>query len=61
MPFVPALTNDPPRCLIRANQGAIMTDFIAELTDRLTRYCAIDSQSDADSPTSPSTAIQLDM
>lgn len=36
-------------------------DFTAELTDRLTRYCAIDSQSDADSPTSPSTAIQLDM
>lgn len=38
-----------------------MTDFIAELTDRLTRYCAIDSQSDGDSPSSPSTAIQLDM
>lgn len=38
-----------------------MTDFIAELTDRLTRYCAIDSQSDADSAASPSTAIQLDM
>jgi tripeptide aminopeptidase len=38
-----------------------MTEFVAELTDRLTRYCAIDSQSDAASPTSPSTAIQLDM
>jgi len=38
-----------------------MTDFTAELTDRLIRYCAIDSQSDADSPSSPSTAIQLDM
>ncbi|WP_127104670.1 peptidase T [Pararhodobacter zhoushanensis] len=38
-----------------------MTDFTAELTDRLTRYCAIDSQSDSDSPTSPSTEIQLDM
>lgn len=35
--------------------------FEAELTDRLVRYCAIDSQSDADSPSSPSTAIQLDM
>ena len=38
-----------------------MTDFTDELTTRLTRYCAIDSQSDADSPSSPSTAIQLDM
>ena len=38
-----------------------MTDFTEELTARLTRYCAIDSQSDADSPSSPSTAIQLDM
>jgi len=38
-----------------------MTDIIAELTDRLTRYCAIDSQSDADSPSKPSTGIQLDM
>ncbi|MEZ5887605.1 MAG: peptidase T [Paracoccaceae bacterium] len=37
------------------------TQFDAELEDRLTRYCAIDSQSDDDSPTSPSTAIQLDM
>jgi tripeptide aminopeptidase len=32
-----------------------------ELTDRLVRYCAIDSQSDADSPAQPSTAIQLNM
>lgn len=41
-----------------------MTDtpnFTEELTDRLVRYCAIDSQSDADSPTSPSTEIQFDM
>jgi len=36
-------------------------DFTAELQDRLVRYCAIDSQSDADSPSSPSTAIQLDV
>ena len=32
-----------------------------ELIDRLVRYCAIDSQSDADSPAQPSTAIQLNM
>lgn len=38
-----------------------MRDFAPELTERLVRYCAIDSQSDADSPSSPSTAIQLDM
>lgn len=38
-----------------------MTDFTAELTERLVRYCAIDSQSDADNASSPSTAIQLDM
>lgn len=38
-----------------------MSDFTAELTERLVRYCAIDSQSDADSASSPSTAIQLDM
>ncbi len=37
------------------------TDFNAELEARLIRYCKIDSQSDADSPSSPSTAIQLDM
>lgn len=36
-------------------------DLLAELQSRLIRYCAIDSQSDEDSPTSPSTAIQLDM
>jgi tripeptide aminopeptidase len=35
-----------------------MSDFHAELTDRLTRYCAIDSQSDADSASSPSTEVQ---
>ena len=34
-------------------------DFNAELESRLTRYAALDSQSDADSPTSPSTAIQF--
>ncbi len=38
-----------------------MTPVEDELCTRLTRYCAIDSQSDADSPSSPSTAIQLDM
>jgi len=38
-----------------------MTDTTDELIDRLTRYCAIDSQSDGDSPSTPSTAIQLDM
>lgn len=41
--------------------GADMTDAIRDLEDRLVRYCAIDSQSDAQSPTSPSTAIQLDL
>ncbi|MDZ7908154.1 MAG: peptidase T [Gemmobacter sp.] len=35
-----------------------MTQFTAELTDRLTRYAALDSQSDAASPTGPSTQIQ---
>jgi len=38
-----------------------MPTFFTELETRLTRYCAIDSQSDEDSPTAPSTAIQLDM
>ncbi|MCG6885361.1 MAG: peptidase T [Silicimonas sp.] len=38
-----------------------MTDFTTELKDRLVRYCAIDSQSDIDSPTTPSTACQHDM
>jgi len=35
--------------------------FDQELEDRLVRYTAIDSQSDADSPTAPSTEIQFDM
>lgn len=35
-----------------------MTNFNAELTQRLMRYCAINSQSDGDSPTAPSTDIQ---
>ena len=35
--------------------------FDRDLEDRLVRYAAIDSQSDADSPTTPSTAIQLDL
>lgn len=35
-----------------------MIDFDAELTTRLMRYAAIDSQSDEDCTTSPSTAIQ---
>ncbi len=38
-----------------------MTTFDAELESRLLRYCAIDSQSDEDSPAQPSTAQQLDM
>ncbi|MCH2095586.1 MAG: peptidase T [Rhodobacteraceae bacterium] len=38
-----------------------MTDFTTELQDRLVRYCAIDSQSDPDSPDSPSTQCQHDM
>ncbi|MDU8926676.1 peptidase T [Alisedimentitalea sp. MJ-SS2] len=37
------------------------TQFDSELESRLTRYCAIDSQSDASSATSPSTAIQFNM
>ena len=36
-------------------------DFQDELTSRLIRYCKIDSQSDADSQSSPSTEIQLGM
>ena len=36
-----------------------MSDFHAELEARLTRYAAIDSQSDDESETSPSTTIQL--
>lgn len=35
--------------------------FDAELEDRLVRYAAIDSQSDADSPTAPSTPRQFDL
>ena len=38
-----------------------MTDFAEETLDRLVRYAAIDSQSDADSPTAPSTECQFDM
>ena len=38
-----------------------MTAFDAELESRLLCYCAIDSQSDEDSPAQPSTARQLDM
>ncbi|MCA0271518.1 MAG: peptidase T [Proteobacteria bacterium] len=37
------------------------TDFDQELEDRLLRYTAIDSQSDEEFPSQPSTAIQLDM
>ena len=35
-----------------------MTQFTAELQDRLVRYCAIDTQSDMDIPSSPSTDCQ---
>ncbi|SFK65329.1 peptidase T [Shimia haliotis] len=35
--------------------------FNTSLQERLMAYCAIDSQSDEHSPTSPSTAIQFDM
>ena len=38
-----------------------MRDFDTELTERLIRYCAIDSQSDIDSLTAPSTEIQHEM
>lgn len=38
-----------------------MTDFHAELESRLCRYAAIDSQSDAGSPSAPSTAPQWDI
>lgn len=38
-----------------------MTDFHRELEERLIRYCAIDTQSDAASPTSPSTERQFDL
>lgn len=39
----------------------MQADFNQELEDRLVRYAAIDSQSDADSPTAPSTERQFDM
>lgn len=39
----------------------MQTQFDAELQDRLVRYAAIDSQSDENSPSSPSTACQFDM
>ena len=38
-----------------------MTDRVAALTDRLVRYCAIDTQSDHASATTPSSARQLDL
>ncbi|MEY4984979.1 MAG: hypothetical protein RIR62_3245, partial [Pseudomonadota bacterium] len=38
---------------------ATAPDLTRDLEDRLVRYCAIDTQSDADSPSQPSTAIQL--
>ena len=37
------------------------TAFDTELEERLVRYAGVDSQSDAASPTSPSTDIQLNM
>ncbi len=37
------------------------TEFDTELEERLVRYAGVDSQSDAASPTSPSTDIQLNM
>ena len=37
------------------------TQFDAEVEDRLVRYCRIDTQADASSPTSPSTEIQFDL
>lgn len=37
------------------------TEFDLELEERLVRYAAIDSQSDAESPSTPSTSIQFDM
>lgn len=38
-----------------------MTKFDTELEERLIRYAAIDSQSDEESPSSPSTNIQFDI
>lgn len=37
------------------------SDFDGELAERLMRYAAIDTQSDEDSPTTPSTERQLDL
>ena len=37
------------------------SDFDTELEERLVRYCAVDTQSDEDSPTAPSTTIQYDL
>jgi tripeptide aminopeptidase len=37
------------------------TEFDRELEERLVRYAAIDTQSDEDSPSSPSTAVQLEI
>jgi tripeptide aminopeptidase len=37
------------------------TQFDAEVEERLLRYCRIDTQADASSPTSPSTEIQFDL
>jgi tripeptide aminopeptidase len=42
-------------------EAPMQTKFDAELQDRLVRYTAIDSQSDENSPSSPSTEIQFDM
>jgi len=38
-----------------------MSDFHTELRDRLVRYAAIDSQSDMDGASAPSTDVQFDM
>jgi tripeptide aminopeptidase len=39
----------------------LRTEFDSELEERLTRYSAIDSQSDEDSASAPSTEVQFDM
>lgn len=38
-----------------------MTEFCPHLEERLCRYAAVDTQSDEESPASPSTAIQLNL
>ncbi|WP_444454094.1 peptidase T [Rhodobacter capsulatus] len=38
-----------------------MTEFCPSLEERLCRYAAVDTQSDEESPSSPSTAIQLNL